>query len=121
MNSLSWLIYFAGVSGNVSGLFLAGSIAVFCIVALVNFMRFLVAADDYKGTSPFVAFVPIKTLILGSALALAAAITPNKDTVLMIAASEAAEVVVTDARTQQLFDRVVNSIEEQLDETLKSK
>ncbi len=109
MNSLSWLIYFAGVSGNLQAVLMV--IAV--ILAGFTGLRCLVTAihnDDYPKDTPWTYPRLGPALTVAAGFAILAAIVPSQGTVYAIAASEVGEKVVTSERVQGMTDDAARAL-----------
>lgn len=116
MNSLSWLLYFAEVAGKLG--FAMGFASIVMLVGLA----FLGAI--FMGTI-FDADVKMPTMVIRPYLTLLAfvgsiyIITPSKQTLYLIAGSEAGEAVVTSEEGQEILDDIRQVIKHQL-EVLKA-
>ncbi|NOQ73270.1 MAG: hypothetical protein GQ574_14785 [Crocinitomix sp.] len=106
MNNLSWLLYLADVVPNL------GEFAMLYLpIAGVLGTVFLMMGHDTKVFKP-----PVKTHI--TLLIIAAVITvasPSKQTIYLIAGSEAGEAVVTSTEGQEVIDDIKAIIKTQLE------
>ena len=117
MNSLSWFLYFADVIGNLQGLLtlfavLGGVISVFtCLGWLMNL--------DIYGEQELTKTLGGITKKLAPAVAIAALVAaaiPSKETVYMIAGSEAGEFVVNTPEAKEIMTDIKEVIRYQLDQ-----
>ena len=122
MNNLSWMIYLAGVSESLASFF-AFITVIFAIVAAISAIVSVVNAvetdpynrrycDDtlaYKRSIKKSAFkIAITTFVCMIIAGSTAALLPSRQTVLLIAASEIGERVVTSERAQSVIDPSVD-------------
>lgn len=102
MNSLSWILYFAGVADNLQTIFIIlGLIAGVCAIT----MGIPAVAEGYF--KPWVLFLPTIPLIL-------ACIIPSKETMYAIAVSEMGEDVYKSALGQKAAKALEAFIDKQL-------
>lgn len=120
MNSLSWFLYFADVVGNLRPAF--GVCSVFTGLATVILSVILIATSDgyneqvHLTTKKVIKIVaPFFVVIL-----LVATLIPSRETVYMIAGSEAGEFVVTSPEGKEILGDIKEVIKHQLKE-LKGK
>lgn len=98
MNELSWLIYLAGVSGNIGGVMIAvavvsGVVSAGCLVAS-GAIRIEAWDDEEKRKSTQVLAASKKPIVICVAASIMAALIPSSETVYAIAASEMGERVI---------------------------
>ncbi len=121
MNSLSWFLYLADVLPNLGGTF--GIIGIVGIV--VSLLTGLLATIAYgDGAIESDAYAAIRKtcykVLAGSLISiLISAFIPSKDTIYLIAGSEAGEYVVNTPEAQAIIDDIHEVIRHQLSE-LKS-
>jgi len=101
MNNLSWLIYLADVAGCVGG-FIA-FISVMCgIASVVSLVIYIVPAEETVAST---ARIWMRRAIPGLIVSgLIAGLIPNRQTVLMIAASEIGERAMTSTQVAGVVD-----------------
>lgn len=118
MNYLSWLIYLANITGNLSGfaIFITVIFGVACAIAILTALIHLQSTDsrgyEYTPKTLEANAVVAKTarryawmFFCGMTLAgTFAAIMPSRQTVLLIAASQIGEQVVNHQRVQTVID-----------------
>lgn len=104
MNNLSWLIYLADVAGSVGG-FIA-FISVMCgIASVLSLVIYIVAAAHDEETVASTARIWMRRAIPGLIVSgLIAGLIPNRQTVLMIAASEIGERAMTSTQVAGVVD-----------------
>ncbi len=120
MNDLSWLIYLADVLPNLResfGLFLLVS-AASSVVLIVNYF-ITVANDELEKAILLKGFLKL-TLPTTLVLTLLWAAIPSKDTIYLIAGSEAGEFVVNTPEAREILNGVKEVIQLQI-EDLKPK
>jgi formate hydrogenlyase subunit 3/multisubunit Na+/H+ antiporter MnhD subunit len=122
MNNLSWMIYLAGVSESLSGFFVFITVifailtAIATIVSVVNAVetdaynrRYSDNTLTYKRSLKKSAFkIAITAFICMIIAGSTSALLPSRQTVLLIAASEIGERVVTSERAQSVIDPSVD-------------
>lgn len=95
MNTLSWLLYLAGVAGNIAG-FLAIIVLALAILQLGIVIAYAIEKE----------MLPPRRLWISGAVAvilgIIASIIPNKETIMYIAASEYGEKVVNSKEVRDL-------------------
>lgn len=106
MNTLSWLIYLAGVVGDIKGLFILTSFI--GALAIVGYIIIYVAS--YEKKPPHL----IKLICLVFGLATFASLLPGERTVYAIAASEMGEVVVKSEEAQEVFKALKERVMDEL-------
>lgn len=109
MNALSWLIYLAGVAGNIQGLLIA--IGLISGVAVILFTIFTAVENDDPWPALKWAWIPICAGILAAAL-------PSTSTIYMIAASEAGEQIATSPDAIEMMGDLKAIIKKRLKEEL---
>lgn len=109
MNSLSWLIYFAEVSGDLKGLF-SGFAIITGVGVIVGTLFSWIELDQFSPR--YVAF----GLLGAFMLAVASVLMPSSKTVYMIAASEAGEVIVSSPEARELVGSIKKTILDRLNE-----
>jgi putative Ca2+/H+ antiporter (TMEM165/GDT1 family) len=88
MNSLSWMLYFAGVCGNIQGV-LIGAAIVAGLAAIFSTLAFCLTTEDYNETEHTLFGKAMKYAWPAcAASALLASIIPSERTFYLIAASE---------------------------------
>jgi len=104
MNSLSWLIYLADVAGSVGEFFTF--ISIMCgIVAIVSGVTILIASSNHEVEIAVSAKARMRLALSGMiATGLVAGLIPNKQTVLMIAASEIGERAMSSTQVAGVVD-----------------
>lgn len=105
MNTLSWLLYFAGVAGNLSTFL---SISAFFMI-IIGIFACGVYAGHYERTLPKKL---IAIPIIGFIFAITACFIPNKETIMYIAASEYGEKVVNSKEVQDLKNPAVDLLKQ---------
>ena len=108
MNSLSWFLYLAEVVPNIG----VASIFYLCIVGFVGSFLLAFMAEELGPEN-----LPIKThiaLLVGAVLL--AVLTPSKQTIYLIAGSEAGEYVVTSPEGQEIINDIKAIIKSQIEE-----
>ena len=119
MNSLSWLLYLADVIGNLSGVFILLAFIFGGCTIFWGFAKACAIVDNDEGAGDFArafAFTPwLFVLFL-----FLSAVTPSKDTIYLIAGSEAGEAVVTSEAGQEILTNIQDVIKYQI-QKLKSE
>jgi len=113
MNSLSWLLYIAGVVGNLGGVLIFFTI----VLSLVSLVIAIVYCDDY--TEGRAKGFKIAGLMAGGAVfcIFLAAFVPSKETVYAIAASEMGEEVLKTPTAQKAFKALDVWLDKQIEGT----
>lgn len=106
MNSLSWFLYLAEVVPRIGGLF-----GVSTAVLLITGLAWVLFTAEIGRPPPFIAFV---VAIVVSAIL--ATIVPSKETIYLIAGSEAGEYVVTSPEGQEIINDIKTIIKAQIKE-----
>ncbi|TIR87340.1 MAG: hypothetical protein E5X05_01195 [Mesorhizobium sp.] len=109
MNGLSWLIYAAGVAGNMQGLLIAFSIVSGLGVLFWTIVGAVEREDPWPGLK--MAWVPLLSALIAAAL-------PSTSTIYMIAASEAGEKIVTSPDAVEMMGDLKAIIKKRLKEEL---
>jgi hypothetical protein len=111
MNNLSWLLYFAEVAGKLGSI--AGLITLLMAVGLagVIFWYAMSLDEDLRVPKP-----PVKSYLTVFVITLLISIvTPTKETIYLIAGSEAGEAVVTSESGQEILNDIRQVIKYQLE------
>lgn len=123
MNSLSWFLYLADVIGNLQGLLVAlsllsgGGLSLWLLFGFISIdsdwdvkkdLRRSRIGDHRKNVFRYL-WVPV-------VFAFAASIIPSRDTIYLIAGSEAGEAVVTSEAGQEILNDIQEVIRYQLGE-----
>jgi len=112
MNSLSWLIYAAGVAPNVAAVFAWVSGAFVFLTVAILFI-YAMSEGEYNKTQ----FV--KWLIPGAILAsLVSALIPPQNTIYAIAASEVGEEIVTNEKVVNTTNKAFQALNSWLDKQI---
>lgn len=122
MNSLSWFLYLAEVLPSLARTVCALTAVFIAGLTLVSFFRTMAIAEssmglsarklEYKSIWGFWGKTVIPLLILGTLMKL----IPSKETIYMIAGSEAGEAVVTSEAGQEILNDIKEVIQFQLSE-----
>jgi len=111
MNNLSWLIYFADVIVSIGRLFSFLTFVCFCVIGVSAIVLFVSLDHDNEVDRRIRAlsarilkiFIPVAILMV-----LLTSLTPSKNTVMMIAASEMGERVLKSQQVQSVIDPSVD-------------
>lgn len=95
MNTLSWLLYLAGIAGNLSTFF---GLSSFFMIIIGGFFCLAVAGHTEKTPPKKLLAIPI----IGFIFAIIACFIPNEKTIMYIAASEYGEKVVNSKEVRDL-------------------
>lgn len=111
MNSLSWFLYLADVIGNVKGVLILFCIISGSLMAVWSIAKFGFHDDEdavifVKSTKHLPYFFLFCTLL--------ASIIPSRDTIYLIAGSEAGETVVTSEAGKEILEDIQEVIRYQL-------
>lgn len=117
MNSLSWLLYFADVVGNLSVFFLMIAIAGVIVVVFPIIPAMIIEKDYDWGRLARKAFCILLPIIF--ICGLLSALSPSRDTVYMIAASEAGEEVVNNPEVRELMGDTLKLIRQKIKDELE--
>lgn len=103
MNGLSWLLYFAEVSENISGVL--GFISIITALAFIIVTLFTVIPEKRQMTDTWLEQGPKLRRILMTTFffSLLGLVFPSQNTVYLIIASESAEMVVTSESGQKMI------------------
>ncbi|NKE77824.1 hypothetical protein [Ochrobactrum sp. MC-1LL] len=117
MNTLSWLLYLADVAEKASTAFTLASIGLIIFGTMgVVFCWLLVSDRDMrKGAACFLTAV---WLIASLFATTGAVLIPSKDTIYLIAASEAGEVVVKSDEAKEIMTGLRDIIKDQISKNL---
>ena len=110
MNSLSWFLYLASVLPSVSNVIFFFAILMILIVALTAFM-FFISEGELNG---FKMFNWVRTSVIAVILMVMSSFIPDKNTIYMIAGSEAGEAVVTSVEGQEILNDIKTIIKQQI-------
>lgn len=120
MNNLSWLLYLADVLPNLANVAVITLTAVGCFGTIGIVAWFIDYADeksrnDAKGLPTTAPKPPIKTYILTLLISgFIFIFTPSKETIYLIAGSEAGEAVVTSNEGKEILNDIKEVIKHQL-------
>lgn len=115
MNGLSWLLYFAEVSENISSTLGILAIASAIVFALFWFLHIVVPFDEQSKNFNEMAPKYAKTAATVFVLSLAGLLFPSQNTVYLIIASESAEMVVTSESGQKMLGDIQQIVSLKLD------
>ena len=122
MNSLSWLIYFAGALGSLSNyiFFLAISF-IFGSGAAIGISALAMAESDltYEGWRAFIR-IPIRLIIIGFLLGFVICIIPSKETVYLIAGSEVGAQLIQSKQVSGVVDSSLELVKAKIDKELQN-
>ena len=120
MNDLTWFLYITELVGRIGPVaFMSG--AALLVLAFVLPPKG-VKAFSHEHEHPFMGFDRLKTpFIAWVVLLFITFLTPSKDTLYLMAASEAGEAVATSPDGKQMLDKVKTIINNQLDELAKKE
>ena len=114
MNSLSWFLYLADVIGNVKGVLILFAIIFGAGSFGWLFAKGWVAADDDDSARKFAHFMRFVPWLFVFAAFTASAI-PSRETIYMIATSEAGEMVVNTPEAKEIMSDLKEILNIQLD------
>jgi len=120
LNNLSWFLYFADVIHNVRGLLITTAITAGFASALAGIAHFANRDLDDDLAKTFLNLFK-KTLLALSIAAPLAAVIPNRDTIYLIAGSEAGEFVVKNPEAQEILGDIKEVIRAQLSNLKETK
>jgi hypothetical protein len=110
MNNLSWIIYLAGVVGDLKNVLLFAAFTTgFCGLGCI--IGYAVHQGEEDAPWLFRSRWLLFLLALPFLLGLIGSMIPTERTIYMIAASEFGETVVTDPRSRKLMDDLYRAIE----------
>lgn len=115
MNSLSWLLYFAEVSENVSSTLGVLSIASAIVFVVFWFLHIIIPANEQSANFSDLAPKYAKAAAAVFVLSLAGLLFPSQNTVYLIIASESAEMVVTSEGGQKMLGDIQEIVSLKLD------
>jgi len=117
VNNLSWLLYLADVAGKASGAsaFLVGACLILGLPAVIFCWCVVSDRDMSAKVASFLTAVWVIVTIFAAA---AAILIPSKDTIYLIAASEAGEVVVKSDEAKEIMSGLRDIIKEQIAQNL---
>lgn len=115
MNGLSWLLYFAEVSENISGSL--GLLSVLSAIVFVVFWFLHILIPEGDQSKNFFEMAPkyAKTAAAVFGLSLIGLLFPSQNTVYLIIASESAEMVVTSESGQKMLGDIQQIVSLKLD------
>lgn len=115
MNGLSWLLYFAEVSENISGAL--GVLSILSAIIAVAFwlLHIIVPVGDQSKNFYELAPKYAKTAAAVFTLSLLGLLFPSQNTVYLIIASESAEMVVTSESGQKMLGDIQEIVSLKLD------
>jgi hypothetical protein len=110
MNGLSWLLYFAEVSENISTTL--GAMAIITAIASIIVTLFVVIPDSHDKTNTWELQGPKlqKGLIVMFFVSLLGLLFPSQNTVYLIMASESAQAVATSDAGQKMIGDIQNIV-----------
>jgi hypothetical protein len=114
MNSLTWMIYIAGVVGNLQSLLLILGIPLLTGGLIFYVVNMFMGEDGELNTAPLAV-----TAIAGFVFCLVSSLIPSERTIYLMAASQIGETVVTDKRNSAVFDDLRTVIEQKIRELKK--
>lgn len=115
MNGLSWLLYFAEVSENISSALGALSTLSAIVFVIFWFLHILIPAGDQSKNFYEMAPKYAKTAAAVFTLSLLGLLFPSQNTVYLIIASESAEMVVTSESGQKMLGDIQEIVSLKLD------
>lgn len=115
MNSLSWFLYLADVIGNIQGLLIFFAVISGLSTLVWFFAKAYSVTDNDESAGRFANFTWYIPWVFVSTAFLASVI-PSKDTIYLIAGSEAGEAVVTSTEGQEILNDIKEVIRYQLGE-----
>ena len=116
MNALSWFLYFADVTGNLRGLLLLFTV-VGGVASIMAFFGWLMQRDLYGAdsvTANTLGSISFKLAPVVVVCAILSALMPSKETIYLIAGSEAGETIVASPQGQEILNDVQEVIRYQL-------
>lgn len=115
MNGLSWLLYFAEVSENISGALGVISILSAIVFAVFWLLHVIIPHDEQSKNFYELAPKYAKAAVVTFVLSLAGLLFPSQNTVYLIIASESAEMVVTSESGQRMIGDIQEIVSLKLD------
>lgn len=119
MNSLSWFLYLADVIGNVQGVFVILTFSLI-VLSVISGLAALIGDDRYNKTEKEIGHYLRHCWKFALVAGTLAALLPSKETIYLIAGSEAGEAVVASEAGQEILNDIRGVIKGQL-EALKPK
>jgi len=120
MNDLTWFLYFVDISQNITPLVVLFGIALIAIGFAIPPKG--VQPFGYDHEFPFQGVGRLKNWFIGWAVAIAfVCLIPTKETMYMMAASEAGEAALKSPQGKEVLDKIDLIINNQLDELAKKK
>jgi len=120
VNNLSWLIYIAEVVPNLGSFCVFLAVVSGCLVVLIMVVTVLTIVDEDETARKFLKIKPIKFVpIFFLFVSTGSILTPSKEALYLIAASEAGEVAVTSPEGQEILNDLQQVLKAQL-EALKT-
>lgn len=116
MNALSWFLYFADVAGNLRGLLLLFTVGG-GVASIMAFFGWLMQRDLYGADSVMantLGSISFKLAPVVVVCAILSALMPSKETIYLIAGSEAGETIVASPQGQEILNDVQEVIRYQL-------
>ena len=115
MNGLSWLLYFAEVSENISGAL--GVLSILSAIVAMAFWLLHILVPSHDQSKNFYELAPkyAKTAAVVFTLSLAGLLLPSQNTVYLIIASESAEMIVTSESGQKMLGDIQEIVSLKLD------
>jgi hypothetical protein len=115
MNGLSWLLYFAEVSENISGAL--GVLSILSAIVAMAFWLLHILVPSHDQSKNFYELAPkyAKTAAVVFTLSLIGLLFPSQNTVYLIIASESAEMVVTSESGQKMLGDIQEIVSLKLD------
>ena len=127
MNNLSWFLYFADVLPNVAGTFATIGIIITCFAVAGTLVTAAITgdaassfdkerrADGQKRLKNKEYLWPLKFPWIGLPLIIASTFVPSRESIYLIAGSEAGQMAIESETGQNLIDEIQLVIEHQLD------
>lgn len=117
MNSLSWFLYLAETVGKLGAIAEAFSIILGLGFVVIAFWHFTYLEDRQNTPKPPVRGYTLTFVIM----VLVAIVTPSKETIYLIAGSEAGEAIVTSESGQEILNDIHEVIKHQLGQLKEEK
>ncbi len=115
MNGLSWLLYFAEVSENISGTLGVLTVASSLVFVVFWLLRIVIPASEQSANFADLAPKYANAAAAVFFLSLAGLLFPSQNTVYLIIASESAEMVVTSESGQKMLGDIQSIVSLKLD------
>ncbi|MBR7654863.1 hypothetical protein KCX83_21475 [Brucella oryzae] len=117
MNNLSWLLYLADVAGKASDAFTFMSFV--CVIGgSLGILMCWMAVSDRDMSAKVASFLTVIWLFMTMIAVSGAVLIPAKETIYLIAASEAGEVVVKSDEAKEIMSGLRDIIKEQIAQNL---